>query len=244
MTMLARATVTTDLAKIRENAATIVEALPGVSIVGVTKVTCASPEVARAMLAGGVSAIGESRLENAQRLRDAGITAPIWLVRAPVPALADDTVRLTDVSLVSEVEIAEALDAAALAAGATHEIIAMVDIGDLREGMLPAELPELPRRHREPARRERPRHRREPHLLRRCRPERREHRRARRARRRRRATARSTARALGRQLDLGDAGRVGASTRRASTTCGSASRSCWASIPRHASGSSGCTPMR
>jgi predicted amino acid racemase len=143
MTQIARATVTADVAKIRENAATLVSALPGVSIVGVTKVTCASPEIARAMLAGGVAAIGESRLENAQRLRDAGINAPIWLVRAPVPSLAADTVRLTDVSLVSEIEIARALDDAALEAGTVHEIIAMVDIGDLREGMLPAELPEF-----------------------------------------------------------------------------------------------------
>ena len=37
---------------------------------------CGSPQVGRAMLAGGARALGESRLENAQRLRDAGLTAP------------------------------------------------------------------------------------------------------------------------------------------------------------------------
>ena len=37
---------------------------------------CGSPQVGRAMLAGGARALGDSRLENAQRLRDAGLTAP------------------------------------------------------------------------------------------------------------------------------------------------------------------------
>lgn len=136
-----RATLTVELRKIEENARRVVEALPGVSVVGVTKVTCGSPEVARAMLAGGVTALGESRLESAARLREAGIDAPVWLVRAPTPALARDAVRLVDVSLVSELAIAEALDAAAAAAGKRHGIVAMVDVGDLREGMWPDALP-------------------------------------------------------------------------------------------------------
>jgi ornithine racemase len=139
--MLARATLTIDLGKIEDNARRIVEALPGVGVVGVSKVTCGTPEVARAMLAGGVTALGESRLENAERLRQAGITAPIWLLRAPTPALANDVVRLIDVSAISELSIAEALDEAAAHARHRHSILAMVDIGDRREGMMPAELP-------------------------------------------------------------------------------------------------------
>ncbi len=139
--MLATATVTVDLTKIEENARRVTGALPGVGVVGVTKVTCGSPEVARAMLGGGVFALGESRLENASRLREAGISAPIWLIRAPTPALADDTVALTDVSLESELDTVEALDSAAGRAGRRHSIIAMVDLGDLREGMMPADLP-------------------------------------------------------------------------------------------------------
>lgn len=139
--MLARATVTIDLEAVRANTRAVVGALPGVGIVGVTKVTCGMPEVAFAMLEGGATALGESRLENAARLRDAGVTAPIWLIRAPSPGVADDTVRLTDVSLVSEVVTVEALDRAAERAGVRHAIVAMVDVGDLREGMMPAMLP-------------------------------------------------------------------------------------------------------
>jgi predicted amino acid racemase len=141
--MLERATITVDLRKIEENARRVVAALPGVSVVGVTKVTCGTPEVARAMLAGGVTALGESRLENVTRLRDAGVTTPIWLLRSPTPGMAADVVRPADVSLVSEVAVAEALDSAAGAAGVRHGVVAMVDMGDLREGLWPDRLPEF-----------------------------------------------------------------------------------------------------
>lgn len=138
---LAQATVTVDLSKIADNTRRLVERLPGVDVVGVTKVTCGTPEVGHAMLSGGATALGESRVENAARLREAGVTAPIWLVRAPAPGVADEAVRFSDVSVVSELAIVEALDAAAARAGRRYGIVAMVDIGDLREGMMAAELP-------------------------------------------------------------------------------------------------------
>ncbi len=138
--MTARATLTVDLDRISANTRRVVAAIGARHVVGVTKVTCGSPEVGRALLAGGAQALGESRLDNAERLRAAGITAPIWLLRSPPPALAADAVRLTDVSLESELETVQALDRAAGVAGARHGVVAMVDLGDLREGVLPADL--------------------------------------------------------------------------------------------------------
>jgi predicted amino acid racemase len=63
------------------------------------------------------------------------------LLRSPVPELAEDAVRLTDVSLESELETVLALERAAQAMGKRHGVVAMVDLGDLREGMKPADLP-------------------------------------------------------------------------------------------------------
>ena len=83
--MLARPTITVDLGKVRDNARAVVGRLQGISVVAVTKVTCGSPQVGRAMLGGGAKALADSRLENIQRLRDAGVTAPLWLLRAPPP---------------------------------------------------------------------------------------------------------------------------------------------------------------
>ncbi len=141
--MKGEAIVTVDLGKIAENTRRIVAALGGVEVVGVTKVTCGTPEVGAAMLEGGAAALGESRLENAQRLRDAGVAAPIWLLRASTPDLAAETVRLADASLESELVTLTALDRAAAAAGTSHAVIIMVDVGDLREGAMPAEVPSL-----------------------------------------------------------------------------------------------------
>jgi predicted amino acid racemase len=138
---LTKAIVTVDLGKVHDNAERVVSHLSGIAVVAVTKVTCGSAEVGGAMLAGGAVALGESRLENAERLRAAGLTAPIWLLRAPTPDLAGETVRFTDISLESELETVVALENAAAAAGRRHAIVAMVDLGDLREGMMPAELP-------------------------------------------------------------------------------------------------------
>ena len=136
-----QATLTIDLARIADNTRRVVEALPGVEIVAVTKVCAGSPEVGAAMLAGGAHALAESRLENVARLREAGTTAPIWLLRPVAPGLAAEAVRLTQVSLASEITLVEALSRAAAEAGVRHSIVAMVDLGDLREGMMPADLP-------------------------------------------------------------------------------------------------------
>jgi predicted amino acid racemase len=139
--MSAQATVTTDLSKIVVNTRDVVRALGGVDVVAVTKCTCGSPEVGRAMLDGGALALGESRHANAERHRAAGVTAPVWLLRTPPPELAADTVRLFDLSLASELETCEALEAAAAAQGRRHQVLVMVDLGDLREGILPRDLP-------------------------------------------------------------------------------------------------------
>jgi len=131
-----------DLGKIEANARTVCERLgPGVGVVGVTKVTCGNPRVAAAMVAGGVVALGDSRVSNLEGLRRAGLDVPLWLLRAPAPAAAPDAVRAADVSLNSEVETVRALDDAARAAEVVHGIVIMVDLGDLREGILPEELP-------------------------------------------------------------------------------------------------------
>lgn len=139
--MSGQATLTIDPGKITANTRVVIRALDGVEVVGVTKCTCGAPEVGRAMLAGGAVALGESRHENAARLRAAGVTAPIWLLRAPAPQLAAETVRLFDLSLASELETCAALDAAASAQGRRHQVLVMVDLGDLREGILPPDLP-------------------------------------------------------------------------------------------------------
>ena len=130
-----------DCERIRHNTEAVVRvcAAQGIEIVGVTKACCGHPAVARAMLAGGASFLGESRLEHVRRLRKAGISEKVMLLRLPSPSEVEEVVSLTQVSLNSQVETVRALSRAAQALGVTHQVILMVEIGDRREGVMPEE---------------------------------------------------------------------------------------------------------
>jgi len=128
-----------DCERIRRNAEAILEmcAPHSIEVVGVTKGCWGHPEVARAMLAGGASKLGDSRLKNVQRMRDAGIDAPVLLLRLPEQSKADEVLSLTQMSLNSEVETVRVLSRAAVKRGLAHQVILMVEVGDRREGVMP-----------------------------------------------------------------------------------------------------------
>lgn len=133
------------LGRLKENAEEIVALGQqyGVEIWGVMKVTCGHPEVARTLLQAGVKALGDSRIENIRRMREAGVEAYYTLVRIPMISDADDVVRYADCSLNSELAVLRALNEAAARQGRVHDVILMVDLGDLREGVWPVDLPEV-----------------------------------------------------------------------------------------------------
>jgi len=134
--------LTIDLDKIEHNARVIVGlcARHGIQVTGVTKATAGHPDVARALLRGGVTSIGESRLENITRLKEAGVGAVEMLVRLPPLSGVDAVVDLVDVSLASELVVLERLGAAAVRRGRGHEVLLMVELGDLREGICPGDV--------------------------------------------------------------------------------------------------------
>jgi predicted amino acid racemase len=131
-----------DLDKIEHNARVIVALCQahGIEVVGVTKCACGHPEIAKAMRRGGVVAIGESQLENIQRLKAAGVEGPFMLLRLPSPSEAEEVIESVDVSLNSEIASLAALSEAAQRRGRRHDVIIMVDLGDLREGLWPRDL--------------------------------------------------------------------------------------------------------
>ena len=73
-----------DLDLIGENAQELVRraAERAVSVTGITKAMCGLPALGRVLLAAGVVALGDSRVENIERLRGDGIDAPIVLIRS------------------------------------------------------------------------------------------------------------------------------------------------------------------
>lgn len=134
--------LTIDLDKIEHNARTVVRLCQqeGIEVSGVTKGVCGLPDVARAMLRGGVSAIADSRLENIHRLKAADIDVYYILLRVPPLSAAEEVVASVDMSLNSELVVLEALSEAAIAQGKRHDVMLMVDLGDLREGIWPGDV--------------------------------------------------------------------------------------------------------
>ena len=126
---------------IEHNARTVVERLRplGIAVSGVTKASLGDPLIASAMLAGGVSSLSDSRIENIERLREGGITGEIMLIRSPMLSQTDRVVDAADVSMNTEMRVLEGLSRSAWRRGRTHGVIVMVELGDLREGVMPDE---------------------------------------------------------------------------------------------------------
>lgn len=131
-----------DLDKIHHNARTLVGRLSdrGIAVTGVTKATLGSPEIASALLQAGVSSLGDSRIENIEAMRRAGVPAAMTLIRSPMLSQVDRVVRHADVSFNTEVEVISGLATAAREAERRHRVVLMVELGDLREGIMPADL--------------------------------------------------------------------------------------------------------
>lgn len=136
-----------DLAKIEHNAKSLVGTLAerGISVTGVTKATLGSPEIAGAWLRAGVTGLGDSRVENLQALRVAVITARLTLIRSPMLTQVELVIRHADASLNTEIEVIRELSAAATRAGRIHGVVLMVELGDLREGIMPRDLERVAR---------------------------------------------------------------------------------------------------
>jgi predicted amino acid racemase len=136
------------LGKIFHNASTLVTRLQqrGIAVTGVTKACLGNPEVAATLLAAGVHTLGDSRIENIEVMRRAGMTGPIALVRTPMLSQVDRVVAHADISLNTELDVISALSDAAGSSGRRHAVLLMVELGDLREGIMPQDMETTVRR--------------------------------------------------------------------------------------------------
>ncbi|MBN2897241.1 MAG: alanine/ornithine racemase family PLP-dependent enzyme [Clostridia bacterium] len=130
----------TDLKKIKENVSIIAKRCgeKNIDIMCVTKVFCADPKVAQAVLDGGATMLADSRVKNLMKLKD--LNAKKVLIRIPMLSEVEEVVKYADLSFNSELKTIKAIDAEAKKAGKVHDILLMVDLGDLREGVLPKDV--------------------------------------------------------------------------------------------------------
>lgn len=106
----------------------------------VTKVLCGHTDTLKALQLMGVRSMGDSRLMNLRAIDRIADDFEAWYLRLPHFSATASIVKLADVSLNSETRIIEALSEEARRQGKMHRIIIMIELGDLREGILPGTL--------------------------------------------------------------------------------------------------------
>lgn len=129
------------LSNIKDNALLLSEfyGQKGISIMGVSKAVLGEPCIVEAMVQGDVKFIADSRIENIIKMRNAGIAAQFVLLRTP-SRQAKSVVEVADISLNTELDTLEKLSFYAQASNKNHQVILMIELGDLREGILPSDI--------------------------------------------------------------------------------------------------------
>lgn len=136
-----------DLDKIYHNAHELVTRLAEhqISVTGITKAALGSVEIANTFLQAGVAGLGDSRIENIEVMRFAGRNVqadnvPMILIRSPMLSQVEQVVKFADTSCNTEIEVIKKLSLEAQKQNRIHRILLMVELGDLREGIMPDDL--------------------------------------------------------------------------------------------------------
>lgn len=132
--------VTVNLNKIKHNTQILAQICNAnnIDLVAVTKVFCGNHEIAKAVVEGGAKMLADSRLKNLIKLKD--IDIPKIYLRLPMMCEIDEVIKYADISFNSEITIIEKLSECAVSQNKIHDIVLMVDMGDLREGLWPTDI--------------------------------------------------------------------------------------------------------
>lgn len=129
-----------DLKKIYDNAKFLSDQFKenNLRFMAVTKVFCADVEISKVIIDGGAEFLADSRIENLERVKD--LNAKKLLLRLPMHSEVEKVVKFADYSLNSELSTIKKLSETAKSLDRVHNVILMVDLGDLREGVLPVDV--------------------------------------------------------------------------------------------------------
>lgn len=127
-----------NLSYLQSNAHTMTEycAKQGVSVAGVIKFSDGNIDIANAYHKGGCAQIASSRVIHLKQIKYELPDAVTMLIRLPMLSEVCDVVKFCDISLNSERDTLTALNREAAKLGKIHSVMLMLDVGDLREGII------------------------------------------------------------------------------------------------------------
>ncbi|MDA3864083.1 MAG: alanine racemase [Deltaproteobacteria bacterium] len=106
----------------------------------VTKVLCGHKPTLNALIRLGIKSVGDSRIQNLEDLYEINKDIETWYLRIPSLSELEDVVTLADVSLNTETQSIKTINEIAAKQNKVHKVIIMIELGDLREGILPGSL--------------------------------------------------------------------------------------------------------
>jgi predicted amino acid racemase len=112
----------------------------GIQIVSVLKGASGDEVIAKALIDQGFDLLGDSNIYNLKRYKHLDANVKCMLMRSPALSEIEDVVQYADISLNSEVEVITALSNKAIEMNIHHDVILMLELGDMREGILPDNL--------------------------------------------------------------------------------------------------------
>ncbi|MGB1268481.1 MAG: alanine racemase [Flavobacteriaceae bacterium] len=87
-----------------------------------------------------IDSVGDSRLSSLKNLKEVNPNMRTIYIKPPAKMYVDDIIKYADISLNSSFTTIKALNEAAKKVGKVHQIIIMVELGELREGVKRTEL--------------------------------------------------------------------------------------------------------
>ncbi len=99
-------------------------------------------EIARLFSKYDIHSIGDSHIQNIKKMKKAGIKAKFMLLRSPMLSEAEEITAVADYSMNSEITVIKLLNKFSAKLNKMHDIVLMIELGDLREGLLPSQVDE------------------------------------------------------------------------------------------------------
>lgn len=132
------ATLRTNRDALRHNYAELERRLAGHGIQYglVVKLLCGNERLLQEVLALGPREVMDARTGNLKAVRSLDPDVRTVYIKPPAPGNADEVVRWADASFNTELATLQALDDAAARQGVRHGVVVMVEMGDLREGVV------------------------------------------------------------------------------------------------------------
>jgi len=107
----------------------------------VTKLLCGQEELVKEVVDLGIDEICDARISNLKVIKElAGDKVQTVYIKPPANENIEDLVKYADASFNTEFETIRAISEEAGRQGKTHKIIIMIELGDLREGVMGEEL--------------------------------------------------------------------------------------------------------